>query len=136
MSDTPQKEDPKSADIPNKEPEQALMDVNPVRSKGFVAFYANNAHFAVSIWDIRITFGEIQGIENNRVVVEDRASVTMPMGMAKAMANLVMLNIRAYERRTGKSVDIPDALGTVERSTNITTGMASPNIEPHDDTET
>lgn len=105
MSGTPQKEEPTkpAAEVQEQQEEsdQKLMGSKNVKSNSFVAIYANNATFAMGFWDIRIAFGEIQGIENNQVIVEDRVSVTMPFAMAKAMARVIMLNIKAHEQRTG-----------------------------------
>lgn len=57
---------------------------------------------------MRIAFGEVQGVQNKELVVEDRVSVTMPLGVAKVLALSIEANLQQYERQTGKKVALPE----------------------------
>ena len=81
--------------------------------------YANNVHFSATIWDMRITFGEIQGVEKGEVIVEEKVIVTIPFGVAKLMSMLLQANLALYEKSTSKTVEIPKAVGLAEGDVSV-----------------
>jgi hypothetical protein len=62
------------------------------------------------MWDMRIVFGEVRGIENNKLVVENRASVTLPLAVAKLLAAGIEANLQQYQKATGKTIDLPEGV--------------------------
>jgi hypothetical protein len=92
-------------------PEQFQPIPRFVRSKDFIAVYANHVFFSgTTIWDMRISFGEVQGVNVDRkeLVVEDRVAVTMPLQVAKVLALSIEANLQQYEKQTGKAVALPE----------------------------
>ena len=80
-------------------------------SKDSVSVYANHIFYAPStMWDMRIVFGEVRGIENNKLVVENRASVTLPLAVAKLLAAGIEANLQQYQKATGKTIDLPEGV--------------------------
>jgi hypothetical protein len=67
--------------------------------------YANLVNFGTTVWDLRLTFGQMIKLED-REQFEPRVSVTLPWLQAKAMSIYLQMNIFAYEKQYGK-IDMP-----------------------------
>lgn len=72
------------------------------RSDQYLKIYANSVNMGVSLWDINLTFGEIVGEEDGQPVVEQKVKVNMSKEFAKAVLNLLKLNIGQYEEQFGE----------------------------------
>lgn len=73
--------------------------MNTRKSPDFRSIYANNAVFEVSVFDVRITFGEASKADGESMDVEQRVSVVMSPQHAKVFAQILMSNIEGYERQ-------------------------------------
>jgi hypothetical protein len=77
-------------------------------SKDYISVYSNHPFFKVNtIWDITIDLGQVKGVQDNQLVVENRISVTMPLAVAKLLAMGIQANLQQFEKQTGKSIDLP-----------------------------
>jgi hypothetical protein len=76
-------------------------DLNFVRSDKFMKVYANNAQFEMSIWDVRLTFGDMT-VSEGKGIVEQAVTVVMSPHHAKALANVLINNVEKYEQRFGE----------------------------------
>jgi hypothetical protein len=78
------------------------------QAKDFVSVYANHVFFAAgTVWDFRITFGQVSGSEGNKLNVENHVTVTMPVAVAKMLALGIEANLQQYHKATGKAVELP-----------------------------
>jgi len=68
--------------------------------------YANNVRFEPSVWDLKLTFGELSAGTNT---VEWHTSITIPWMQAKLMIYYLQANVSAYEMNSGK-IHIPDGV--------------------------
>ena len=76
-------------------------ELNFIRSDRFVKIYANNALIEASIWDIRVTFGEMT-ISEGKTTVEQLVAVVMSPHHAKALASVLTNHIEKYEQSVGE----------------------------------
>jgi hypothetical protein len=96
----------------SKTPEVPITDDLPVRrSENFVKVYSNNTGILGTPFDFVLTFGEvIRSPEAS--YIEQTVSVTMSPQHVKALAVLVLNNIKEYEKHVGKiplqMKDIPE----------------------------
>ena len=86
----------------NRKPESKKQRTESTRSDRYVAFYSNHAQSRVSGVDMRLTFSEILFADEERLVLEERASITMTPEQCKALRDLLQKNIEAYEKKVGK----------------------------------
>jgi hypothetical protein len=70
------------------------------KAADFRSIYANNAVFEVSVFDIRITFGESsKGSSDEPMEVEQKVSILMSPQHAKLFAQLLLSNVEGYEKQ-------------------------------------
>lgn len=93
------KADHKASDI--IEPAQIERDAD------FRSVYANNAQITVSVFDLRMTFGE-SFHESPSSPVKQSVSVVMSLQHAKVFAKLLTSNIERYEAEVAEIV-LPSA---------------------------
>ncbi|MGO9262583.1 MAG: DUF3467 domain-containing protein [Bryobacteraceae bacterium] len=79
-----------------------------IRSDRFVSAYANNVKFELSIWDVKILFGEVLKY-GSPSVVQQHAVMTVPWLQAKAMALFLSINVASHEEIDGP-IRIPGVL--------------------------
>lgn len=72
------------------------------RSERFLEIYANYVSLATSPWDITIMFGRSVADDPNNPYIEQRLSATVSPQTAKAMAEMLWRNVRAYEQQYGE----------------------------------
>lgn len=96
----------------DKEKPEAKTGVEHRRADDFVARYANNVFFEISLWDMKITFGELDQSLGENVVVQHEA-ITMPWPAAKILSYFLQLNLAAQEARTGRFVLQPGIISLV-----------------------
>lgn len=78
-------------------------DQHNALSENFVKIYANNVGIGASNWDVSITFGEILGLaDDGQPVVEQKVKVNMTREFMKALSNLLVQNVKAYEEQFGE----------------------------------
>jgi hypothetical protein len=66
--------------------------------------YANNTKFESSVWDLKISFGQLQQGEN--VEINWHTVVTIPWAQAKILDYYLRLNV-AYQERLNGTIDVP-----------------------------
>lgn len=76
-----------------------------VRAGVLARVYANNAQVEMSVWDLRITFGEFLRV-GKEIRVEQSVSVTMSPQHAKALLRVLSTNLSEYESRFGE-INLP-----------------------------
>jgi len=98
-------------------------------SKDFISVYANHVYFAgTTIFDMRIWFGEVQGIEESELVVESRVSVTMPIGVAKIFALGLDANLRKFESQRG-TINLPEIAMREIKVADVSAAVVQPETE-------
>jgi hypothetical protein len=68
---------------------------------GLPHVYTNNVQIASTGYDIRIIFGEVGDVTDDKVIVEQRVQVAMSWIQAKSVADFLRVNIEAYEKLNG-----------------------------------
>ena len=71
-----------------------------------VPVYANNVKFELTVWDLRILFGQLLPMSEGIGQVDWHTDVTIPWAQAKLMNLYLEINIALYERENGK-ITIP-----------------------------
>jgi hypothetical protein len=71
------------------------------RSPDYRSIYANNAAFTMSAFDFSAIFGEILGIADDKIHVEQKIKVTMSPQHAKLFAQVLMQNVETFEKTFG-----------------------------------
>ena len=64
--------------------------------------YANYVSFATSPWDVTIMFGRAVADNPTKPYIEQRLAVTVSPQTAKAMAEILLRNVQAYEQQYGE----------------------------------
>ncbi len=67
----------------------------------------------MSMWDVRLVFGEHVGERDGKSVVEESVRILMSREMAKVMNKLLTDQITAYEKKFGV-IKIPDMTQPLE----------------------
>lgn len=78
------------------------------RDEDFVSLYANNVQFEMSVWDLKLIFGQLDQREG-KAAIEQHTSVTVPWFQAKLMSFFLQANVIAYEAEHGR-IRIPAAV--------------------------
>ncbi len=75
-----------------------------VISDDFVKIYTNNVRVTTTNWDTSLLLGEIMGLdpESGKPVVEMKVKVNMTREFMKALANLLVVNVKEYEAKFGE----------------------------------
>jgi hypothetical protein len=71
------------------------------RSDDFVSAYANNVLFETTVFDVKVSFGEISQPFNEKPFVEQRAAITLSWREAKIAALLLTMNVAMHENQFG-----------------------------------
>ena len=74
--------------------------------EGLFRTYTNNVQLATTSFDIRLVFGEVHEVLEDKIVIEQRAQVTMSWVEAKILADFLRANIEAHEHLNG-SLKLP-----------------------------
>jgi hypothetical protein len=78
------------------------------RNENLVSKYANNVQMELSIWDLKLIFGELDQ-HTGQEVVDQHTSITIPWAQAKLLSFYLQLHIFFHERTNGK-IFIPEYL--------------------------
>lgn len=77
------------------------------RTAGYSATYAENVNVELSLFDFRITVGEIVEVTEDRAVFEDRLSIILSPPHAKVFTALMATNLKKYEAEFGE-IKLPE----------------------------
>ena len=81
---------------------KTIEDLSVRRSEHFIEIYANYVSLATSPWDITLMFGRAVADDPQKPYIEQRLSATLSPQAAKAMAELLVRNVMAYEQQYGE----------------------------------
>ena len=84
-------------------PQQTPIEIR--RLGDLSSLYANNVQCELSIWDLKLIFGELQQ-EQGKEVINQRLAVTIPWLQAKILSLFLQLHVAFYEAWQGK-INIP-----------------------------
>jgi hypothetical protein len=79
------------------------------RAEDFVSAYANNVFFETSVFDIKLTFGELCQPYKEQPYIEQHTSISLPWLQAKIACLLWAINIAAHEKKYG-IITIPEGV--------------------------
>ena len=79
---------------------QTKLDLTEDFTEDFASVYANNFHFEISAWDLKIVLGQLNQA-SGKAGIDWHTAVTMPWGSAKLLSYLLGLNIAIYESNFG-----------------------------------
>ena len=82
-----------------------------------VRVYANSVCTAKTPYDLRLTFGEVTGVEDSTIMVENRAVATMSWSKIKVLINTLTAEVAAFEAINGE-IQIPSLSKTEEGTVN------------------
>jgi hypothetical protein len=72
-----------------------------IPADGLPHVYSNNVQMSSTSFDVRMLFGEVAEVAEDKVVVDHRVQVTMTWLEAKILADFLQANIKAYEDLNG-----------------------------------
>jgi Protein of unknown function (DUF3467) len=72
-----------------------------VPPQGLFSVYANNVQMATTSFDVRVVFGQVAEVLEDKVMVDQVAQVTMTWLEAKILADFLQANINAHEDLNG-----------------------------------
>lgn len=84
--------------------------VKYIDSPGFQSFYTNNIAYGLTQMDFVLIFGEIMDKENDQVIVERRARITMTPVQAKVLRGILNAQIKMFEEKLGKPIELPSGV--------------------------
>jgi hypothetical protein len=68
---------------------------------GLFHVYSNNVQMASTSFDVRVVFGEVAEVSDDKVIVERRVQVAMTWLEAKILADFLRANVEAFEALNG-----------------------------------
>ena len=71
------------------------------------SFYVNNTNATVSAFDFKLVFGQIFESSDKSVSIDPQTVVFMSPQHAKAVADLLINQIKIYEEKTGQHLSEP-----------------------------
>jgi Protein of unknown function (DUF3467) len=84
--------------------EEQPTETAPIISDGFTedfeAVYANQFHFEISAWDLKVIHGQLDQT-SGKPTIDWHTSVTMTWAAAKMFSYLIALNVLIYESNHG-----------------------------------
>jgi hypothetical protein len=80
------------------------------RTEDFISRYANNVHFEVSVWDLKLLFSEFEQPPGETAFIQQHTAITIPWIQVKLLTILLQLNIIAHEAVNGKIAVPPHIL--------------------------
>jgi hypothetical protein len=90
-----------------EEQKQPAIDESLVED--FADVYANQFHFDINTWDVRILLGQVNNYPG-KPKIEWHTGLTMPWGSAKLFHYLLGINIAIYETNQGKIETRPGSM--------------------------
>jgi hypothetical protein len=83
-------------------PQVKIEYVVPDPEVGLFTTYANDVRLTYTIFDVRMVFGEIVDVMSDKIVVEQRAQVTVSYLQAKLLLNTLNQAIAQHETTFGE----------------------------------
>ncbi|MFZ0758460.1 MAG: DUF3467 domain-containing protein [Candidatus Sulfotelmatobacter sp.] len=80
---------------------QKKLEYRPPPGGYVPRFYSNNVQMATTSFDVRIVFGEVVEVSDERAIIEQQVQVTMTWLEAKILADFLQANIKAHEELNG-----------------------------------
>src|SRR6266581_1775913 len=80
-------------------PQRVIEYRNP--ATGIARIYANNVAMSSTTFDIKMLFGEVIEITDDKAIVEQGVQVTMTWLEAKILSDFLQSNIKDYEEKNG-----------------------------------
>ncbi len=87
----------------NQTPPQIVAEYQ--KTEDFATVYANNVRYESSVWDLKMIFGDLDQSQGKEVV-QLHTFVSIPMIKSKIIADMLRLNVEAYELDNG-NIDVP-----------------------------
>lgn len=103
--------------------EAKIEFVVPDPEGGIFTTYANNVQLGFTMFDLRMIFGEIVDVQPNKILVEQRAHITISYLQAKLLLALMSQAIAKHEAQFGE-IKLPP--GTLDMTFTETVGKATP----------
>jgi len=97
-------------DDSKKHPTPAERRPDLVRPEDFKSLYANNLQFAVTVFDLKMLFGEVDRYPDGTPYIRQHTAVTMAWQEAKIAAILLAVNVAAQEESNGPIAIHPNVL--------------------------
>lgn len=69
--------------------------------EGMLRVYSNNFAMATTSFDVRLIFGEVAELKDDKVFVTQNVQVTMTWLEAKILADFLQANVNAHEELNG-----------------------------------
>lgn len=79
------------------------------RSEGFTDYYANNAQYQTSAWDLRIIFGQLDQTLGPNTIVQ-QGSITVSWPTAKTLLFFLQLQVTGHELEAGRIAIPPNII--------------------------
>jgi Protein of unknown function (DUF3467) len=95
----------RAPEAPQQETQQAEIVTapsEPVDATDYKRVYANNVTLTISPVDVRLTFNEAVSDDPKHPFVERRVTVVLSVQTTKALAQLLVDNVRGYESQFGE----------------------------------
>ena len=95
----------RKSEAPKQEAQQAeivTVAIEPVDAPDYKRVYANNVTLTISPVDVRLTFNEAVSDDPKHPFVERRVTVVLSVQTTKALAQLLVDNVRGYEQQFGE----------------------------------
>jgi hypothetical protein len=99
---------------PSNQPQVEFVVPDP--EGGIFTTYANNLQVGFTLFDIRMVFGEVVDAQPDKIVVEQRAQVTISYLQAKMLVMILAKAIAAQEARVGE-IRIPEGVFGIQIAT-------------------
>jgi hypothetical protein len=80
---------------------------------GMLRVYSNNFAMASTSFDVRLLFGEVAEIQDDKVMVDQNVQVTMTWLEAKILADFLQANVKAHEEINGGPLKLPKNLDRI-----------------------
>lgn len=92
-----------------------------VPPEGIFRTYCNNVQMATSSFDVKVIFGQIGEVLDDKVIIDQIAQITMTWLEAKIFADFLQANIKVHEDLNGpiklpknaEKLTVPDTFNTL-----------------------
>ena len=95
--------------MPDEKPHEPIKKIKYKRAEDFVSAYSNNIFYETSVFDIKLTFGELFQPPEEEPFIEQHTSIAMSWLEAKVAALFFAVNVASHEKKFG-IMPIPDGI--------------------------
>ena len=75
--------------------------------EGLTRTYSNNIALAATRFDVKLIFGQVAEITEDKAIIENRVQVTITWLEAKILADFLQANVRTFEELNGGPLRLP-----------------------------